>query len=71
MLTRATQLCAVILLSLAACGDDGNQNIATCGDGTREGAEQCDDGNTAAGDGCSASCTTELTMSCGNVATES
>ncbi len=70
MLTRATRLSALILISLAACGDDGNSNNGECGDGTREGAEQCDDGNTAAGDGCSASCTTELTMSCGNGATE-
>jgi len=61
----------MILVSLAACGDDGNPGTNTvCGDGTREGAEQCDDGNTAAGDGCSATCTTELSMSCGNGAVE-
>ena len=70
MTTRSARLCALILVSLAACGDDGNALNAVCGDSTREGAEQCDDGNTASGDGCSASCTTELTMSCGNGAVE-
>ncbi len=71
MTTRTTRLLALILVSLAACGDDGNPGTnSVCGDGTREGAEQCDDGNTAAGDGCSASCTTELSMSCGNGAVE-
>jgi len=72
MTTRTIRLSALLLVSLAAaCGDDGNPGTnAVCGDGTREGAEQCDDGNTAAGDGCSATCTTELTMSCGNGAVE-
>jgi len=72
MTTRTIRLSALLLVSLAAaCGDDGNPGTnAVCGDGAREGAEQCDDGNTAAGDGCSATCTTELSMSCGNGAVE-
>ncbi|MBA3453033.1 MAG: DUF4215 domain-containing protein [Deltaproteobacteria bacterium] len=75
MIVRPTLVLGAVLVSvmLAACGDDGNNND-DCGDGHVTGPEQCDDGNSSSGDGCSASCRTEGSLTCGDgtvdVATE-
>jgi len=37
-----------------------------CGDGVVDGGEACDDGNTASCDGCSAHCTVEVGLTCGD-----
>ncbi len=60
---KALLLCAILSLTLAACGEDSNQEnnnnpdtVSECGNSVIEGNEACDDGNTAGGDGCSADC---------------
>jgi cysteine-rich repeat protein len=56
-----------------AANSDGNPDACRtdctrprCGDGVTDGGESCDDGNTASCDGCSAMCTVELGLSCGD-----
>ncbi|HEY4175178.1 MAG TPA: DUF4215 domain-containing protein [Kofleriaceae bacterium] len=66
-MTKRLGLLLGSLVAFAACGGGGGgNNNNTCGDGVVGGSETCDDGNTSSGDGCSATCKTESSGTCGN-----